>query len=188
MFVRQIETPEDGVDVEELATLHHEEFGTSREFDRKAVSRHAFQCVQDKARKYLNCWVAYDDNNQPVGYLAATIRDSFYSNRYYAVQEMWYVVPRARGTRASIELLLQFENWALAHKVERIYMQVEHDADDTLVRKILRLMARLGYRTQGYIAVKVPSYNDNTNTNKDNGNDRSTHRGVGAVEGQTAQQ
>ena len=182
--VRQIETPADGLDVEDLAVMHHDEFGTSREFDRKAVSKHAFQCCQDKERKYLNCWVAYDDDGNAIGYLAGTIRDSFYSNRYYAVQEMWYVVPRARGTRASIELLVQFERWALFHGVERIYMQVEHDHDDSLVHKILRLMSRLGYRTQGYIAVKVPTY---TNANKELDNDRSTHRGVGAVTEHTAQ-
>jgi len=183
MKVEQIQTPRDAVDVEDLAQQHHDEFGTSREFDRNAVGRACFQCCQDKARKYLNCWVAYDDAGQPVGYLAGTIRNSFYSNRDYAVQEMWFVVPRARGTRASIELLLQFERWALLHRVERIYMQVEHDADDSLVQKILRLMSRLGYRTQGYIAVKVPTYN----ANKELDNDRSTHRGVGAVTEHTAQ-
>jgi len=187
MLVRQIESPKDGNDVEDLATLHHDEYGTSREFNAKAVGQAAFHCVMDKQRKHLNCWVAYDDNNQPIGYLAATIRPSFYSFRSYAVQEMWYVVKRARGTRASIELLLQFENWAVSHNVERIYMQVEHDADDTLVQKILRLMSRLGYRTQGYIAVKVPIYKTTATFNKDEDNDRSTHRTVGVAEEQAAQ-
>jgi len=185
MIVRQIENPKDGTDVEELAQLHHDEFGTSREFDRTAVGEAAFHCVMDKERKYLNCWVAYDDYDKPIGYLAATIRPSFYSRRSYAVQEMWYVVPRARGTRASIELLVQFERWALSHRVERVYMQVEHDADDTLVVKIMKLMSRLGYRTQGYIAVKVPTYDKPTNKELDN--DRSTHRVVGAVEEHAAQ-
>ena len=184
MITRQIETPGDGVDVEVLAQQHHDEYGTSREFAAKAVGQAAFQCVMDKQRKHLNCWVTYDDDNEPIGYLAATIRPSFYSYRSYAVQEMWYVVPRARGTRAAIELLLQFERWALSHNVERIYMQVEHDNDDKLVKRILWLMSRLGYRTQGYIAVKVPTYK---HTQEDEDNDRSTHRVVGAVEGQTAQ-
>ena len=180
--VRRIETPKDGLDVEELAQQHHDEFGTSREFDRKAVGQAAFQCVSDKERKHLNCWVAYDNNNIPIGYLAATIRPSFYSFRSYAVQEMWFVVPRARGSFASVELLAAFEEWALYHRVERIYMQVEHDANDTLVKKILRLMSRLGYRTQGYIAVKVPKYK--STIIEDNDDDRSTHRGVGAEQAQ----
>lgn len=181
--VRQIETPQDGNDVEDLATLHHEEYGTSREFDAKAVGKAAFRCVSDKARRYLNCWVAYDDNDVPIGYLAGTLRDSFYSYRYYAVQEMWYVVPRARGTRASIELLLQFERWALDRNAERIYMQVEHDSDDELVERIFNLMQRLGYKKQGYIGVKVPKYN----SNRDEDNDRSTHRTVGANSAQQQQ-
>jgi len=187
MRIAQIETPKDGTDVEELAQQHHDEFGTSREFDRKAVGQAAFHCVMDKQRRHLNCWVVYDDDDKPIGYLAGTIRPSFYSFRSYAVQEMWYVVPRARGSRASIELLVQFERWALSHNVERIYMQVEHDADDTLVMRIMKLMSRLGYRTQGYIAVKVPKYTS-TPVNKDEDNDRSTHRVVGAVEEQRTAQ
>jgi len=182
MLVRQIETPGDGVDVEVLAAQHHDEYGTSREFDAKAVGQAAFHCVMDKQRKHLNCWVAYDDNGSPVGYLAATIRPSFYSFRSYAVQEMWFVTQRARRTRAAIELLLQFERWALDRNAERIYMQVEHDSDDELVERIFNLMQRLGYKKQGYIGVKVPIYN----TNKETDNDRSTHRVVGADERQAA--
>ena len=178
MIVRQIETPHDGVDVEILAQQHHDEYGGSREFNAKAVGRAAFRCVMDKARKYLNCWVAYDDDNKPVGYLAGTLRDSFYSDRFYAVQEMWYVVPAARGTRAAIELLVQFERWSMVRNAERIYVQVEHDADDELVERIFNLMQRLGYKKQGYIGVKVPTYT-HTNTEELN-NDRTTHRGVGA--------
>jgi len=186
MITRQIETPEDGVLVEILAQQHHDEYGGSREFAAKAVGQAAFRCVMDKSRRYLNCWIAFDDNNEPIGYLAATLRDSFYSHRFYAVQEMWFVTPRARGTRAAIELLLQFERWAVARNAERIYMQVEHDADDELVERIFNLIQRLGYKKQGYIGVKVPKYTTPT-INKDEDNDRSTHRVVGADERQAAQ-
>ena len=187
MKVEELHTPLHGIDVEELAQHHHEEFGGSREFSREAVGRACFNCVLDKQREQVNCWVVYDDNDIPVGYFAGTIHRSFYSDRLYAVQEMWYVLSRVRGTRAAIELLVQFERWANNHGVERIYTQVEHDADEQLVERIFKMMNKLGYKKQGYIAVKVTNNKPNTK-HEDSSNDRSTHRGVGADEEQAAQQ
>jgi hypothetical protein len=127
----------------------------------------------------LNGWVAYDDDNSPVGFLAATAYRSFYSYRMYTMQEMWYVVPRARSTLAAAQLLLAYERWALGMKAERIYTQVEHDNEPTLVERIFNLLQVLGYKKQGYIAVKRPRYG-NTTIHKDEDNDRTTHRSVGA--------
>jgi hypothetical protein len=183
MRVEELHTPLHAVDVAELAQHHHDEFGGSREFSRDAVSRACFNCVLDKQREQVNCWVVYDDADIPVGYFAGTIHTSFYSDRLYAVQEMWFVLPRVRGTRAAIELLVQFERWANNHGVERIYTQVEHDADDELVERIFKMMNKLGYKKQGYIAVKVTNNKPNTK-HEDTDNDRSTHRVVGAVEAQ----
>ena len=183
--VAELHTPHQAIDVEELAQRHHEEFGGSREFSREAVGRACFKCVMDKTRKHLNCWIAYDDAGVPIGYFAGTIHTSFYSDRLYAVQEMWYVLPRARGTRASIELLVQFERWANNHGVERIYTQVEHDVDGDIVERVFKLMNKLGYKRQGYIAVKVTN-NKPTAKYEDMNNDRSTHRIVGADERQAA--
>lgn len=171
MKVRAIETPQDGLDVEHLATLHHEEFGGTREFSSDAVSRACFKCVVDKERKYLNCWVCYDDHNLPVGYLSGAMYPSTYSDRFYAIQEMWFVIPRVRGSRAAILLLNAYEHWAKGRQAERIYTQVEHDGDLSTTEYVFDLLQRLGYRKQGYIAVKTEDkYNY----------DRTTHRAVGA--------
>lgn len=182
MKIRQIETPRDSLDVEELAVQHHEEYGGSREFDYRVIGKHCYECCKDPQRKFGNCWIAYDDDNKPIGYIIGTMRASFYSARHYGVQEMWYVVPRARGSRTAIGLLTEFERWCIERNAERIYAQVEHDADDALVERIFKLMNVLGYRKQGYIGVKV------INSQRDVDNDRSTHRVVGADERQAAQE
>jgi len=175
MIVKQIETPKHAVDVEELAQQHHAEFGKARQFAKSAVGEACWNCVLDKRRTQVNCWVAYDDHDHPVGYIAGTIHRSFYSYSKYAVQEMWYVVPGARRSSTATKLLRAYEQWAVEHKCERIYTQVEHDDEPELVERILRLMQYFGYNKQGYIAVKRPVY-----THEEHDNDRSTHRGVGA--------
>jgi hypothetical protein len=177
MKVVQLNTAREGVDVEELAQQLHDEYGATHEFDRNAISEQCLRCVKDKGRHYLNCWIAYDDNHTPIGFLAATAYRSFYSYRMYTMQEMWYVVPRARRSNTATQLLLEYETWARDMEAERIYTQVEHDNNPQLVERIFNMLQFLGYKKQGYIAVKRPTY---TNTNEDEDNDRSTHRGVGA--------
>ena len=181
MNIRELNTPVQGLDVEWLATMHHQEFGGSREFDAKAVGRACLYCINDDQRKHLNCWIAYDDAyNKPIGYLAGTMHWSFYSYRSYAVQEMWFVLPHFRGTSAAVRLVREFEKWARERNAERVYMQVEHDNDMQLVERIFALIGRLGYEKKGYIAVKHIS-------TKDNDDDRTTHSGVGVTERQAAE-
>jgi hypothetical protein len=175
--VRQVETPRDANDIEDVATHCNNEHGCGRAFDAREIGKHVFVCVMDKQRRYINGWVAYDINNVPVGYMVATMRQSMFSTRNYAIQEMWYVLPHARRSFAGMMLLHEFEKWALERNAERIYMQVEHDHDEHLTERILRLMTSMGYKKQGYICVKVIN-------NEDKDNDRSTHRSVGAEQAQ----
>lgn len=174
--VRQVETPRDANDIEDVATHCNNEHGCGRAFDPREIGKHVFVCVMDKKRKYINGWVAYDINNLPVGYMVATMRQSMFSTRNYAIQEMWYVLPHARNSLAGLMLLHAFEKWAIERDAERIYMQVEHDNDHVLTDRILKLMTGMGYKKQGYICVKVLT--------EDTNDDRSTHRSVGAEQAQ----
>lgn len=178
MHIAELQTPRHGADVGFLAELHHAEFGGKREFNVKAVIAASYNFMQDKQREQVNCWIAYDVD-EPVGYLAATIHHSLYSFRSYAVQEMWYVIPKYRSGRAAIGLLNAFERWARHNKCERIYAQVEHDDNATLVERIFTLLQFLGYKKQGYVAVKE------TNIKlEDNKDDPGTRRTMGARQAQ----
>jgi hypothetical protein len=188
MRVEELRTHAHCIDVEDLAELHHDEFGSSREFSRGAVGEACYRCISDKRRDHLNCWIAYTEYNKPIGYIAGTLDSSFYSYRDYAVQQMWYVVHEHRGSKASLLLLQAFEQWAMRHNAERIYMQVEHDDNEQIIIRTISLMNRLGYRNQGYIAVKTPTVEHllqaQARGQKD-ADDSATHRAV--VTGQAAQ-
>lgn len=180
MHVEALQTPKQGVDIEQLAQLHHDEFGCNREFDVRAIARAVFQCIRDPERKYINAWVAYDNNSRPVGYIVGTIRPSLYSLSDIAQQEMWFVVREHRSGLMAALLLWNFEKWAKEKDVEHIYTQVEHDEQPELVERIIAIMDRLGYKKQGYIAVKHLKQ-------KGNDDDRTTHRGVGVAQEQAEQ-
>lgn len=154
MQVVELSTDEHIWDVRCLAIANHEELGGSREFDSAAVVGSGLECRAQKVRDGFNCWIAYDDAGEAVGYLAATRRQNFYSYRYIASQEMWYVLPKARGTRAAIMLVKAFEDWARSLDCEQIYMSVEHNVLDDDVAVITNIMNRLGYATRGTMNVK----------------------------------
>lgn len=178
--IEQLNTPAQGVDVETLSLMHHFEFGEGRAFDVNAVAHACAQCCLDPKRTYVNCWIAYADST-PIGYIAATIKASWYSFSRYACQEMWFVIPEHRGSMAGVRLVQAFEKWARDNKCEMSYMTVEHEHDQTLVSRILRLMYALGYSPRGYIAVKKHNY-----AQEELKDDRTTRREVGA--GQTTAQ
>lgn len=173
--IEQLNTPAQGVDVETLASLHHHEFGEGRLFDVNAVAHACAQCCLNPKRTYVNCWIAYTESGEAVGYIAGTIRASFYSFSRFACQEMWFVVPEHRGSMASVRLVQAFEQWAHDNKCEMSYMTVEHEHDQTLVSRILRLMYALGYTPRGYIAVKKHNY-----AQEELKDDRTTRSKVGA--------
>jgi Acetyltransferase (GNAT) family len=170
MKIEMLNTPSQGVDIEELAQLHHDEFGEGRQFDVRAVTRAVVQCILDDRRKYINAWIGYDDGGKPIGYIVGTIRPSLYNMSDIATQEMWFVVPEHRTGLVAVQLVWHMEKWAKSHNVERIYLQVEHDDKPELVERIINVIGRLGYRKQGYIAVKHLF-----NRAKDKSDDRSTH-------------
>lgn len=181
MKVQLLQTPAQGVDFEQLARLHHNEFGGDRPFAELGVARAVRECVRDPNREWFNAWLGYDTAGHPVGYIVGTVRHNLYSFGNIASQEMWFVVPQHRSGLVAALLLWNFEQWAKQRECERIYMQVEHDDRPELVERIITIMDRFGYKKQGYIAVKHLNI-----SNKDNDDDRTTHSGVGVEKAEQA--
>jgi len=154
MRIEMLNTDDHIWHVREMAIRHHEELGGTREFDSAAVVESALRCRSDEERKYFNCWIVYSDDGKPAGYIAATIKRNFYSFRNIATQEMWYVLPEYRGTRAALMLIKELEEWALVHKCEQIFMGVEHNVADDMTIKISNLIERLGYARRGFYHIK----------------------------------
>ena len=173
MHIEALETPKQGVDIEQLAQRHHDEFGCGRNFNVAAVTRAVWGCIRDPDRKYINAWIGYDNDGVPIGYIVGCIRPSLYNLTTIASQEMWFVIPKHRSGLIAALLIWNFEKWCKAKGVERIYTQVEHDNEPELVERLIKVMQRLGYKKQGYIAVKHISKEENVD-------DRTTHSEVGA--------
>ena len=153
MIVREMNTDSEIMDVRDLAVAHHEEYGGSREFSSAAVCEAGLRVRGDPLRRSENCWIAYA-GEKPVGYLAATCVQNFYNWRLIATQQMWYVLPEFRGSRAGVRLVRAFEEWARERRCEAIYMGVEHNVANAETERTAHLIGRLGYSMRGTYAVK----------------------------------
>ena len=142
------------LDVRDLAIAHHDELGGVREFDSAAVVWQANHMLTDEKREYNNCWIVYTDADEAVGYLAASCPLTFYSWRRIAVQQMFYVLPAHRASRAAVMLVNEFNTWAKERHCEEAHMTVEHEVDSARVARTEKFVNRLGYKTRGFIAIK----------------------------------
>lgn len=175
MLIRCIPVTEDkhATDIVRMGRAQHAEFLHTRMIDPKAAYINCLRFMKDPLRLWVNAWVLYD-NDTPIGYFIGKVSQSFFSNQKYAVQDAWFVLKKYRGTRAGFKLLEAFERWADARGCEARYLTIENAYMPEHVERHARLMELLGYKVQGYIAVKQP-----TTAQEEVSNDPVAHRALG---------
>lgn len=61
-----------------------------------------------------------EDGDNVVGMLAATIRETWFGPEPFASEELFYVIPEYRGTRAAFLLMKAYMSWAEEQGVKHI--------------------------------------------------------------------
>jgi hypothetical protein len=97
-------------------------------------------------------WIAWD-GEQPVGFFVGKVHPLFFSKDLVAVDTVWYVLPKSRGSRVGLQLLELFEKWSESKGVKDIRIgqtsKLEHSAFD-------KIMGKRGYEYVGsYFVRKV---------------------------------
>lgn len=156
MKIVELQTPDQGADLEELIELQHAEIGGGRRLDLDMCRNSMFYVVADHKRERLNCWLVYSDDGQCIGYLGAFVNQPFYSRAVHAHADEFYVRPEARNSRAFFMLLNAFEKWAMSKAdLEMIQLNVQHGEINTATARIMQAVQRFGYRQGGVFAVKM---------------------------------
>ena len=88
------------------------------------------------ANAYINSGTMFvvDDGSQIVGMMAGCKRDPWFSQEQYASEELLYVSPEYRGTRAAYLLLKAFMGWAESEGVSHIRAGVSTGTGDSAER------------------------------------------------------
>lgn len=148
MLVKEVRTKEEVDDVVVMARIFHAENAPHLDFSPDCIHRYADAIRYDFDRTSYNAFIAYNDSQEPVGFLVAKAGPYFFSDQIAAYQELWYVIPGLRGTRVAFELIKMFEEWArLLGAVEIFTGQII--PDPVKGKKVSRVLTKLGYPRVG---------------------------------------
>lgn len=93
---------------------------------------------------------AFDDNKL-IGFISGMHHEYFFSSNKKVSDLGFYILPEYRGSRASIKLLKELENWAQSFGVEDLYLGQTTAVN---IEKTQKFYERLGYKTVGFNTVK----------------------------------
>jgi hypothetical protein len=113
-------TPADRERVSELARQHQMESAPHLTFDPERMNATVTRALY---KRNLIIFVAEDDDGV-IGYLAAVKEPYAACSGFYIEQQLFYVEPRKRGSRAAAKLFAGFVRWAELQQAEEIFANI----------------------------------------------------------------
>jgi GNAT superfamily N-acetyltransferase len=126
-----------------IGRLMNAEVSRNREYDEERANA-TFEKYMNGANPTI--FVA-EHKHQIVGILVAYIIDYAFNAGFYVAQEVLYVRPDMRGTRAAARLVIQFNEWADSLNPSEIHMGI---ATGYHVDASARFIERFGFTRAGH--------------------------------------
>jgi len=85
-----------------------------------------FELDPEKLLDGVGAWIhnsvlfVVEDDDKPVGMLAAAIKETWFGPESFASEELFYVIPEYRGTRAAFLLMKAYMSWAEEQGIKHI--------------------------------------------------------------------
>jgi L-amino acid N-acyltransferase YncA len=122
-------------------------------FDLGLTEYNAYYIIQNRHRsKDIEIFIAENDHKRIVGYLVATCQRYFMSDGCYTGQEVIYVNPADRGSRAALMLMQAFHRWSEDIKPKEMFTGVSNGMS---VERSTRFFSKLGYENVGVNLRKI---------------------------------
>lgn len=129
-------------DVVALGRVFMAEYCNHLEYDEGEVKAACRQVLTDDDREFFNIFLVYKDH-EPLGFMYATCGKFLFSKQRYAQQELLFVRPAYRHTRAFLKLIKAFEEWARLRSSVEIWMGSAHS------KTLSNILPRIGYPEVG---------------------------------------
>lgn len=117
-------------------------------FEADVVAHYAKYAIRDDQ---MSVFVAEQDGKL-IGYLVANLEPYLFCHGYSASQEVVYVLPEYRTTRAAYLLLKYYVDWAAEHEVLETYVGVANGID---MERKKAFFERKGFDVVGYYLRKT---------------------------------
>lgn len=123
-----------------------------------AESRPGFTFCADRATRVISKSLRTGDPTifvaekagEIIGYLGCRIQAYMFSSGHFTVQEVFYVCPEHRGSRAAVKLIKRYLEWGRLVGAREMYFDI---SSPVTPERTLKLVERLGGRHLGYHAV-----------------------------------
>jgi len=146
--------PYDEAAVLRLAEMQVRETLPHLDFDAETTRRTFRASI---ARADPTIFVVEDDNGEVIGYLVALMRAYMFTRGHLASQEVIYVKPGRRGSRAALMLIKSFRQWAKIIGAREAYMGI---ANGFQPDRTARLFSHYGFAPVGQYLRWVPPHAD----------------------------
>ncbi len=118
------------------------ENGPHLDFEPEEVIQTCQLILNDVDREMANFFLVYKED-EPVGFIFAVCGKYIFNKQRYAQQELLFIRPAFRGTRAFLMLLRAFEEWARLRGAVEIWTGAAHS------KSLENILPRIGYPKVG---------------------------------------
>ena len=140
--VTELLTDEHVNDIVAMGKVFVAENGAHLQYDEGEVRNTCRLVMSDMDREYLNIFLVYRDH-EPLGFIYASCGKYLFNKQRYAQQELLFIRPTYRGTRAFLKLIKAFEEWARLRSSVEIWMGAAHS------KSLSNILPRIGYPEVG---------------------------------------
>jgi hypothetical protein len=118
------------------------EAGPHLQFEEEEVRATCRLVLGDHDREYHNFFLVYN-THEPVGFIYAVCGKYIFNKQRYTQQELIFIRPTYRHTRAFLKLVGAFEEWARLRSSVEIWMGSAHS------KSFSNVLPRIGYPEVG---------------------------------------
>lgn len=94
-----------------------------------------------------------EDKREVIGFLVALLVDYGFLSGFFVTQEVLYVKPEKRGTRAAAHLIKLFNSWADSLQPNEVHMGI---ANGFKVERNSRFIEHFGFKRAGTYLRRIP--------------------------------
>lgn len=129
-------------DIVAMGKVFVAENGAHLQYDEEEVKYTCNMVRRDLEREFLNIFLVYKDH-EPIGFIYASCGKYLFNKQRYAQQELIFIRPAFRHTRAFLKLVSAFEEWARLRSAVEIWMGSAHS------KTFSNILPRIGYPEVG---------------------------------------
>lgn len=140
--VTELLTSEHVNDIVAMGRVFVAENGAHLQYDEEEVIATCNLVLNDMDREYFNIFLVYKEH-EPIGFIFASCGKYLFNKQRYAQQELLFIRPAYRGTRAFLKLIKSFEEWARLRSSVEIWMGSAHS------KTLSGILPKIGYPVVG---------------------------------------